>query len=68
LGRNIREWAIGNDPGGLVSEVADSACQLAWRGSNCEGRYAVIDRLEILVLAPNQDKELESIVFIRDIP
>jgi len=68
LGRNIREWAIGNAPDRLVSKVTDSACHLAWRGSSYEGKYAVIDRLEIPVLAPNRGKELESIVFIRDIP
>jgi hypothetical protein len=68
LGRNIREWAIGNAPDELVSRVTDSTCQLAWRGSNTGGKYAVIDRLEIPVLAANRGKELESIAFVRDIP
>jgi hypothetical protein len=67
LGSNVREWAIGNFPGQLVDRVDDCLSQVAWRGKNTSGNYAVIDQLEIPILESNKNKMLESIVFIRDI-
>jgi hypothetical protein len=67
LGDNIREWAIGNFPGQLVDRVADPLCQVAWRSTTPEGKYAVIDRLEIPILETHKNKKLEYISFVRDI-
>ncbi len=68
LGGNVREWAIGNFPGKLVDRIDEPFSQVAWRGKNTSGKCAVIDRLEIPVLESNRSKQLESVVFIRDIP
>lgn len=67
LGGNVREWSIGNAPGKLVDRVDDPASQVAWRGKNSSGKYAVIDRLKIPLQEINRSKQIESIVFIRDI-
>jgi len=68
LGDNIREWAIGNSPGNLVGRVADPLCRVVWKGKAISGKFAVIDKLEIPIRDSNRKKQLESIVFIRDIP
>lgn len=67
LGDNVREWAIGNFPGKLVDRVSDPSCQVAWKGQTTEGKYAVIDHLEIPIQDMNKSKQLKSIIFIRDI-
>ena len=67
LGDNVREWAIGNFPGKLVDRVVDPLCQVAWRGKNTEGNYAVIDRLEIPILESNKSRTLEFVGLIREI-
>ena len=68
LGRNLREWAIGNFPDQLVDTVSDPRCEVAWRGVNRDCNYAVIDRLEISLRDQAPAKPLKSIAFVREIP
>ncbi len=66
LGQNIREWAPGNIPGGLVDSVTDTASQQIWEGKNVDGNRAVIDRLEVLIDTKNQKRSLRGIRFSRN--
>lgn len=49
LGDTIREWAIGNFPGELISLASNRHSWQVWKGKNRDGNKAVIDRLEIPV-------------------
>jgi hypothetical protein len=66
LGKNIREWCIGN-PGNLVREVSDhTANNLAWKGENKAGVPAVMDYLKIPVFECMRNNPLEQIIFARN--
>lgn len=63
LGDNIREWAPGNSPAEYVTRTSDPRNKIAWRGETADGKYAVIDRLEIPVVEFNQNLEFIAIEF-----
>jgi len=63
IGKNIREWCIGN-PGNYVREVSDHLVNnLAWKGDNKEGVRAVMDDLKIPVFEVLRNNLLEQIIF-----
>jgi hypothetical protein len=66
LGRNIREWCVGN-PGALVRELADrKVSTLAWSGLSKDGRAAIIDCLRIPVFDCMRRNPLERILVARN--
>lgn len=75
LGKNIREWAIGNyvsisesdrRPESLVDAVEDKSSREAWRGQTSHGQVAVIDMLVADIGIPSE--KMSGIEFTRDIP
>ena len=63
LGKNIREWCIGN-PGDFVREMTDPLTKNVWEGTDKQGANAVIDCLEVPVFALSKNNALEIIKFI----
>jgi len=63
LGKNIREWCIGN-PGDLIRDVSDhQVSQVAWKGTNLDGTTAVMDSLKIPIFEIMRGNSLEEIYF-----
>jgi hypothetical protein len=63
LGKNIREWCIGN-PGDLVRDVSDhESNQVAWKGTNRDGTTAIMDCLRIPIYEIMRSNDLEGIYF-----
>ncbi len=77
LGKNIREWAIGNwvsvsetkrvaDP--LVQTVEDENSRQVWKGETHHGQVAVIDMLTVRIDSSKHSKRFLGIEFVRSIP
>lgn len=69
LGKNIREWAIGNaSPGLLVTNVdPTSAVKIAWSGRNVSGNDAIMDCLTIFLQKGQRKPPLHQIEVVRDV-
>lgn len=77
LGKNVREWAIGNyvtisetdrRPDPLVNTVEEKNSREVWRGETQNGQVAVIDMLTVKIDPVKHSKQLRSIELARSIP
>ncbi len=76
LGKNVREWAIGNyvtisetdrRPDPLVDTVEGKNLREVWRGQTSHGQVAVIDMLTVAIDTTKHSKRLIGIEFTRSI-
>jgi hypothetical protein len=77
LGKNVREWAIGNwvsvsetnrVADALVRTVEDKNSRQVWKGETRDGDVAVIDMLTVKIDASKHTKQLSGIQFTRSVP
>lgn len=77
LGKNVREWAIGNyvtisetdrRPDPLVDIIEERNSREVWRGETQNGQVAVIDMLTVRIDPIKHSKQLRSIELARSIP
>ena len=62
LGKNVREWCIGNTDSNYVRQKSDAG--RVWQGSSLNGVNAVMDCLEVPVPEMMRKATLEKIIFV----
>jgi len=77
LGKNIREWAIGNfvniseadrRPEPLIDTVEIKSSREVWRGQTSHGQVAVIDMITVDINSISRSEKMTGIEFTRSIP